>query len=109
ADEMRLERRARRGRLQLLEAVRQRQRCRVEDRELLLDSDGEVGGRLVLLSCEADLLLGGKALGITHGRTTLVEALRQLPGRALRAPTSLLDTTRGLSLACPFRTRPGDC
>ena len=46
ADQMLLERRSARRRLEVLEAVRQVQRLRVEDRELLLDRDREVGRRL---------------------------------------------------------------
>jgi hypothetical protein len=67
ADEVLLERRAHGGRLQLLEPVRQRQRLGVEDRELLLDRQGEVLRGLVLLAREADLLLRSEALGVSHG------------------------------------------
>ena len=45
ADEVLLERGSLRGRLQLLEAVRQLERLWIEDRELLLDRDREVRGR----------------------------------------------------------------
>ena len=43
ADEVRLELRAERGLLELLEAVDETERLRVEERELLLDRDREVG------------------------------------------------------------------
>ena len=59
ADEVLFELRPLGGRLQLLEAIRERQRLRVEDRELLLDGDGEIVGRLVLLTRESQLLVGG--------------------------------------------------
>ena len=42
-DDVRLEVRSLGGSLQLLEAVRERERVRIEDRELLLDRDREVG------------------------------------------------------------------
>ena len=97
ADQVRLERRARRGLLKLLEAVAQRERRGVEDRELLLDGDGEVGGVLVLLAREADLLLRAEVLRVTHGRTTLVEGSEQ---PVLR---------RFFQFPRPLWTRPGDC
>src|SRR5213592_3165206 len=57
ADEMRLQLGALRGRLELLEAVGERERRRVEDRELLLDRDREVRRGLVLLAAEPQLLV----------------------------------------------------
>ncbi len=50
ADEVRLERRVLRSRLELFEAVRQRQRLGIEDGELLLDRDREVARLLELLA-----------------------------------------------------------
>src|SRR6266508_4549760 len=54
------------GRPELLEAVDERQRRRIEDRDLLLDCDGQIVGRLVLLTREPDLLLPGELLRFTH-------------------------------------------
>jgi hypothetical protein len=68
AYEVLLEVRPLRGRLQLLEAVRERERRRVEDRELLLDRDGEVAARRVLLVCHPQLLVRRQVLGVAHGR-----------------------------------------
>ena len=50
ADEVRLERRALRGGLHLLEAVHEVERRGVEERELLLDRDGEVLGGVEALA-----------------------------------------------------------
>jgi hypothetical protein len=66
-DQVLLERRVLGGGLELLEAVGQPERLRVEDRELLFDGKREVPRRLVLLAREADLLLGSEALGVSHG------------------------------------------
>src|SRR6266498_4012936 len=64
ANEVLLERRPGGGRLELLEPVRQRQRRRIEDRELLLDREREVARLLVPLAGGADLLLRAQALGV---------------------------------------------
>ena len=61
ADEVRLERRTARGRLHLLEPVDEVERLRVEERELLLDRDGEILGRLEALARLGEDLLGGCA------------------------------------------------
>ena len=65
---------ARRG-LHLLEAVRQVERVRVEERELLLDRDREVRRVLELLARERDLLVRREPLLVAHGGSNLVEAL----------------------------------
>ena len=44
------------------------ERLRVEERELLLDRDREVGARLERRAGRGELLLGGKALFLAHGR-----------------------------------------
>src|SRR5262249_11933904 len=75
ADEVLLQRRPLRRGLQLLEAVREVQRLRVQDGEFLLDGDREIGRGLELLAREGDLFLGAEALGVSHGAATLVEAL----------------------------------
>ena len=69
ADEMRLERGALRGGLQLFESVRERERLGVEDGELLLHGNGEVVRLLELLSSEGELLLGSEALRVSHSTT----------------------------------------
>ena len=66
ADEVLLERRAARGRLDVLEAVREVERLRVEDRELLLDRDREVGRGLELLARLRDQLVRREALLVAH-------------------------------------------
>ncbi len=105
ADQVRLERRARGGGLQLLEAVAQRKRPGVEDRELLLDGDGEVGGALVLLAREVDLLLRAEVLRVTHGRTTLVEGLEQPSLQGLCSSLVRLGHDPGtVPLAWPLRS-----
>src|SRR2546428_7599141 len=55
-----------RARLQLLEAVRELERLRIEQRELLLHCDREVLSRLERLVREADLLVGTSSLLIAH-------------------------------------------
>ena len=72
---MALERRPASGRLNLLEAVDEIVCLRIEERELLLDCDGEIGGVLEPLARLRDQLLGRDTLLLTHGRTTLNEAL----------------------------------
>jgi hypothetical protein len=69
ADEMLLELRPARGGLQLLEAVRQRQRLGIEDRELLLDCDVEILGRLEGRAGNSEELVRGELVG--HGRRRL--------------------------------------
>jgi hypothetical protein len=64
---VRLELGALRGCFQLLEAVRQRERLRVEDRELLLDGDREVGRRLELLAAEPQLFVATQDALLGHG------------------------------------------
>ena len=66
ADEVLLERRPARRRLDVLEAVREVERLGIEERELLLDGDGEVGRGLELLARERDQLVRGEALLVTH-------------------------------------------
>ena len=66
ADEVLLERGPARGGLDVLEAVREVERVRIEDRELLLDRDGEVGRRLELRARLRDQLVRGEALLVTH-------------------------------------------
>ena len=56
ADQVLLERRALRSGLHVLEAVRELERLRVEERELLLDRDAEVGRAFEVLARPIDLL-----------------------------------------------------
>jgi hypothetical protein len=55
-----------RSRLELLEPVDEAERVRVEERELLLDSDREVVRLLELLPGRAQLLVRGQALRLSH-------------------------------------------
>ena len=63
---MLLERRPASRRLDVLEPIGEVERLGVEDGELLLDRDGEVGRGLELLACERDELVRGEALLVTH-------------------------------------------
>jgi hypothetical protein len=66
-DEMVFECRSPRGSLDVLEAVREVERARVEDRELLLDRNGEVDGGLELRPGAFDLLVWRETLLVAHG------------------------------------------
>jgi hypothetical protein len=66
ADEVLLDGGAARGGLHVLEPVREVERRRIEDRELLLDGDGEVRGRLELRTRLCDQLVRCDALFVTH-------------------------------------------
>ncbi len=84
ADEMLLERRALGGRLDLLEAVHEVERLRVEERELLLDGDREVRRVLEQRPGAGDHLLRRERLLVAHRRTTVMEALAASVRRACR-------------------------
>ena len=75
AHEVLLEGRPACGGLHVLEAVREIERPRIEDRELLLDGHREVGRRLELSPRLRDQLVGGETLLVAHRRTTVVEVL----------------------------------
>src|SRR5207244_538819 len=96
ADEVELELGAARRGLELLEAVGQGQRLRVEDGELLLDGDGEVLPALELLTGEPELLLVGQFLSLAHV-ATLVKGLEQAGGDARPEPALHGDTPRRLT------------
>ncbi len=66
SDEMLLERRPLRRGVHVLEAVRQLERLGIEDRELLLHRDGEVGAALVGVVGGANLLVRSEALLVAH-------------------------------------------
>ena len=66
ADEVRLEVGAARRRLEILEAVDQLERPGVEDRELLLDREREVGSVLERVARERELLVGRELLFLAH-------------------------------------------
>ena len=66
ADEVLLERGAARRSLDVLEPVREVERLRIEDRELLLDRDREVGRGLELLARTRDQLVRRETLLVTH-------------------------------------------
>ena len=70
ADEMLLECRAARRSLDVLEPVREVERLRIEDRELLLDRDREVGRGLELLARTRDQLVRRETLLVAHRRTS---------------------------------------
>ena len=55
-----------RGRLDLLEAVDERERLGIEQGELLLDRDGEVRAGLEVVARPADQLVVGQLLRFTH-------------------------------------------
>src|SRR6266516_929322 len=73
ADEMLVELAAGGSSLELLEAVRQLERVRIEQRELLLHGDREVLPVVESLAGEPDLLFRAQALGVAH-RTSVNEA-----------------------------------
>src|SRR5207237_7174965 len=103
----RLELRAGGGRLELLEPVRQLERLGVEERELLLDRDREVGRRLEPLPGERDLLGRGQTLLVAHPGATLDEGLEQAIGDARPAPAGHGGAAgRGAELA-PLLRRQG--
>src|SRR5262249_40540992 len=79
------------GFLELLEAVRELERLGVEDRELLLDRDGEVASVLVRLVRRTNLLVRAELLRVAHGAPTL------LPKGAVppRPPSSSARPPRG--------------
>ena len=54
------------GGVDLLEAIRERERVRVEERELLLDGDREVGAGVEVVAALRDQLLPGDALFVAH-------------------------------------------
>ncbi len=91
AYEVLLERRPARRGLDVLEAVREVERLRVDDRELLLDGDREVGRGLELLACPCDQLVRRETLLVAHRRTTVVEVLASDPAGGVgrrRSPNS---------------------
>src|SRR5919198_1673759 len=67
AHEMAFEVRALRGVEELLEAIDEAMRTRIEDRKLLLDRDGEIDAVVEALAGKADLLFGAEPLRLTHG------------------------------------------
>ena len=86
ADEVRLERRSLRRRLDLLEAVREVERLVVEQGELLFDRNGEVGAVLERRPRGGELLLGRKALFLAHGSRRLRDRREQARGHTCPRP-----------------------
>ena len=84
ADEVRLERRPLRGRLHLLEAVDEAERRRVEQRELLLDRDGEVGAARRRPPAPRGGARRTEPLLVTHA----AEGSRRVRGGGVRRPPS---------------------
>ena len=66
ADQVLVHRRARCGRLQVLETVDERERLRVEDRELLLDGERQIGAGLVGSARRLEQLAVRNRLRFTH-------------------------------------------
>src|SRR3954465_9478820 len=83
ADEVLVELGARGGALELLEAIRQLERLRIDELELLLDRDREVLPVLEGLAGGPDLLVRGQALSIAH-----VASVNEAIGAARRRSTS---------------------
>ena len=81
ADEMVVELGAGRRGLHLLEPVRQLERLGIEQRELLLDRDGEVPPLLERLASRSDLLVRAQTLRVAHA-ASLNEALAGAPRRS---------------------------
>src|SRR5262249_18999086 len=126
-DEVVLDRSARRGGLDFLEAVRQLERLGIEDGELLLDRHREIGRGLELLARKCDLLLRAQALGVTHAgessrtapavswrRSPTTRARSRSPGRARPASGAPYPEApaaprawRAAPRRCRSRTRPG--
>ena len=75
ADEVRLELRSQRGFLELLEAVDEAERLGVEERELLLDGDREVGDGVERLARAREHLLVADPLLLAHARKPNLGAL----------------------------------
>src|SRR6476619_4434741 len=104
---MLLERAAPRRGLYVLETVYELQRIAIEDRELLLHCDGEVGAALVRVASETDLLVGAETLLVAHRRPTLRQR-RERAGVGRRSSSSNARRPRG---ARPHRgaraRRPG--
>ena len=105
ADEVILERRPLRRRLHLLEAVDEAERDRVEERELLLDRDREVGARVEALPGGGQELLVTEALLVTHAaegsRTVRAVGARHPPSSSARR------WRRGRRRAVPSRSAAG--
>ena len=118
ADEMRLERRAARGRLQLLEAVHELERLGVEDRELLLHGEGEVASVLERLARTTEMSSSyGSRCSSPMGRTTVVEVeVNPRAGRAARATSKVArvciigaESTGKTTLAAALADHYGRC
>ena len=109
ADEVLLERRPARRGLDVLEAVREVERLRIDDRELLLDGDREVGRGLELLACLRDQLVRARGAARPHRRTTVVEVLASDPAGGVgrrRSPSSNARRLPGVQLRRRRRDRP---
>ena len=102
-DEVLLELRARGRRLEFLEPVGELERVGVEERELLLDGDGQVVGVLERLACECDLLLRREPLRVTHA-TIVFEAVSTIWSR--RLASSNASQQRGARLVRARDARP---
>ncbi len=101
AHEMGLERGPAGGGLDLLEAVREVERVGIEQRELLLDRDREVGRGLELRARLRDQLVRGEALFVTHGGATVVKVLATDRARGAglrRSPSSSARRPRGVPI-----------
>src|SRR5581483_9611815 len=129
ADQVRLDVRAGGERLHVLEAVRERERLGIEERELLLDGEGEVGAALVRRLGVREQLLPRAALLLSHRsgevspraraggrrRPPTTSARRRPPARRGRAPPAPRRGARAARAASTrgrrrrrARTTPGD-
>ena len=86
ADEVLVERGALRHRLELLEAVVEVERLRVEERELLLDREGEVAPGFELLARERELLVRAEAARRPRGSLTVTSGYSKRSATPRPAP-----------------------
>ena len=102
ADEMRLELGSPRRFLELLEAVDEAERLRVDQRELLLDGDREIGHRLERRAGLRQHLLVPELLLLAHAESLLVRLKREALGDHCPAPALLDRAARGQAELAPF-------
>src|ERR1035437_4807394 len=103
ADEVRFDLAPRGEGLQLLEAIVERERVGIEQRELLFDRHGEVASTLELFACRRQLLVDRKLLLLAHcfkeyrvpADTSNSKGLEQPLGHRLPAPVRHCGAARG--------------
>ena len=82
ADDVRCEIGLERRGVELLEAIGERERVRIEQRELLFDGEREVGAGLEVVAALRDQLLPGDALLVAHSRESVAVPVAPRQGRA---------------------------